>query len=243
MKKVNEKTLVSGGNSPAEMIRMAVSGNADLSKLEQLLGIQERWEANEARKSYHKAMAEFKANPPRIDKDKKVSYSAGSSKVAYNHASLANVVDKISAELSKHGLSASWTTKQNGVIMVTCKITHIQGHSEETTLSAPSDTSGSKNAIQAIGSTITYLERYTLLGLTGLATEDMDDDGKGTGAPIEYILPEQVKKVQEEIKALGIDEKKFLDYMKLDKIEDMLKAELPKALKAFETKRKAKAAK
>jgi len=219
------------------MIRMAVSGGANLENLKQLLDIQERYEANEARKAFHKAMADFKANPPRIDKDKKVSY--GNTK--YNHASLANVVDKISAELSKHGLSASWTTKQNGVIMVTCKITHIQGHSEETTLSAPSDTSGSKNAIQAIGSTITYLCRYSLLCLLGLATEDMDDDGKVAGNG-EGISAEQVEHIKKEIATLNIDEKKFLDYMKLDKIEDMLQAEYPKALKAFEAKR-AKAAK
>ncbi len=59
-------------NSPAEMIRMAVAGNADLEKLEKLLSLQERYEANEAKKAYHVAMATFKANPPKIDKDKKV---------------------------------------------------------------------------------------------------------------------------------------------------------------------------
>ena len=157
-------------NSPAEMIKMAVTGKADLDKLEKLLAIQERWDANEAKKAYHVAMAQFKANPPKIDKDKTVSFSTTTGKTSYDHASLANVTEKISEALSKCGLSASWKTQQNGNILVTCKITHVKGHSEETTLSAPADTSGSKNAIQAIGSTITYLERYTLLALTGLAT-------------------------------------------------------------------------
>src|SRR3990167_2499280 len=158
-------------DSPAEMIRMAVAGGADLEKLSKLLDLQEKWEANEARKAYHRAMAEFKQNPPEIAKDKKVAY--GNTK--YNHASLANVVKKITKELSKHGLSASWSTQQNGQIIVTCKITHVLGHSEETSLSAPADSSGSKNSIQAIGSTITYLERYAILALLGLATHDQDD--------------------------------------------------------------------
>ena len=184
--------VVREGSSPAEMIRMAVLGGADLDKLEKLLTLQERWEANEAKKAYHKAMADFKANPPKIDKDKKVGYSTQKGNVGYSHASLANVTDKISTELSKHGLSASWTTKQNGQVTVTCKITHVKGHSEETTLSAPSDMTGSKNAIQAIGSTITYLERYTILALTGLATHDMDDDGQVSGKP-EVSMPEAVK--------------------------------------------------
>lgn len=194
---VTKKELVKvEGNSPADLIRTAVSNGANLEQLKGLLDLQEKWEANEARKAYNVAMAEFKANPPKIDKNKTVSF--GNTK--YNHASLANVTEKIGVELSKHGLSASWSTKQNGAILVTCRITHIKGHSEETTLSAPSDTSGSKNAIQAIGSTITYLERYTLLSLTGLATYDQDDDGVASGAkPIkeakEVSMPQSTKKV------------------------------------------------
>ncbi len=150
---VKEKKLVNvDGNSPAEMIRIAVSSGADLEKLKGLLDLQERFEANQAKKAYHKAMAEFKANPPKINKDKTVSYAAGGGKTTYNHASLANVTDKISAELSKYGLSASGIPKQETTsIAVTCKITHIQGHSEEAALSAGAAATGSKNAIQAIG--------------------------------------------------------------------------------------------
>jgi len=228
------------GNSPADMIRMAVSGGADLEKLEKLLALQERWEANEAKKAYNKAMAAFKANPPKIEKDKKVAYK----EVKYNHASLANVVEKISTELSKYGLSASWTTKQNGSILVTCKITHEQGHSEETTLAAPADVTGSKNAIQAIGSTITYLERYTLLALTGLATEEMEDDGQAAGT--EYIDEKQLGQLLDYIASLNGNAKKFCEYLKVESLEKLPKADFQKALTAIESaiaKRKADAEK
>jgi len=164
--------------TPSGMIAMAITSGADLDKLEKLLTLQERWDANEAKKAYHVSMTAFKANPPQIKKDKKVGYSTTKGPVGYSHATLANVVEMIGSALSEHGLSASWSTKQNGNILVTCKITHAKGHSEETTLGAPADQSGSKNAIQAIGSTVTYLSRYTLLSLTGLAAHDMDDDGK-----------------------------------------------------------------
>jgi hypothetical protein len=66
-------------------------------------------------------------------------------------------------------------------VKVTCKLTHKQGHSEEVTLEAPLDTSGGKNNIQAMGSSVSYLERYTLLAITGLATKEQDDDGASTG--------------------------------------------------------------
>lgn len=174
---LNQPQISMAESNPVNMIQMAISNGADLEKLEKLLSLQERWEGNEAKKAYHVAMAKFKENPPKIEKDKKVGYVAKGATVGYSHASLANVTEKINKSLSENGLSASWTTKQNGAISVTCHITHSKGHSEQTTLTAGSDTTGSKNSIQAIGSTITYLQRYTLLSLTGLATYDMDNDG------------------------------------------------------------------
>lgn len=160
----------------AELVK--ADGNMDVGKLKELLAVQMQWEANEAKKSYVQAMSEFKENPPEILKDKTVQYHTQKGDVDYKHATLHNVTTKINQELSKHGLTASWVTSQaNGSVKVTCKITHIMGHSEETCLSAPPDATGSKNAIQAIGSTVTYLQRYTLLALTGLATYGQDDDG------------------------------------------------------------------
>lgn len=157
-------------------------GNMDVAKLKELLFVQERWEATQAKKAYVQAMAAFKENPPEILKDKTVKYG----NTGYKHASLHNVTSCINQALSVHGLTAAWVTSQdNGSVKVTCKITHIMGHSEETCLSAPPDATGSKNAIQAIGSTVTYLQRYTLLALTGLATYDQDDDGKASETPTE----------------------------------------------------------
>jgi len=174
---------------------VAADGNMDVVKLKELLDVQERWEAIEAKKAYVQAMSDFKANPPEILKDKNVHYQTSKGATNYKHATLHNVTTKINAELSKHGLTASWLTSQeNGSIKVTCKITHIMGHSEETCLSAPPDATGSKNVIQAIGSTVTYLERYTLLALTGLATYDQDDDGNAVDKP-----KETPKDIQNEI--------------------------------------------
>lgn len=200
-------------NSPSEMIRLALTGGVDLDKARQLLELQKDWEANEARKAYHKAMAGFKENPPKIKKDRKVGYeSKAGGKVGYMHASLSNVVDKITKELSKHGLSVSWKTQQNGKISVTCRITHVMGYSEETTLSADSDTSGSKNPIQAIGSTITYLERYTLLATLGLAVYDQDDDGQASPG------------IKPEVKMPQATEKKQVDTGKYDALEALAKS-------------------
>lgn len=242
MPKSNAIELINAGRSPADLISEAVKGGADLDKLERLLGMQERWDANEAKKAYHFAMSEFKANPPKIEKDKKVGYKTTTGgNVGYSHASLANVTEKINKELSKYGLSASWKTQQNGSISVTCKITHVRGHSEETTLSALADSSGSKNSIQAIGSTITYLERYTLLALTGLATFDMDDDAKS--ADVEYITEKQQHEIRDLLIGLNQAEEGFCKYLKIESIEKMPKEKYQQAKIAIEQKSKVMAKK
>jgi hypothetical protein len=243
MVKVNETELVmSEGNSPAELIKLAISNGSNLEQLEKLLAIRRNYEADEARKAYHVAMAEFKKNPPKIDKDRQVSF--GNTK--YAHASLGHVTELISTELSKHGLSAAWDIKQNGAVSVTCRITHIQGHSEETTITAPADTSGSKNAIQAVGSTITYLQRYSLLALCGLATFDQDDDGQAAGPVKEFIDEKQKGQILDFFAELNLSEKDkegFFKFMKIAKLDEMPQASFQKALAALEAARKRKAGK
>lgn len=221
------------GASPAEMILSAVKGGADLEKLEKLLALQERWEANEARKAYYEAMAAFKANPPKIEKDKSVSFGPG--KASYKHASLANVCEKINSRLSEHGLSASWRVAQNGTISVTTRISHSRGHFEETTLTAPSDKSGSKNDIQAIGSTVTYLQRYGLLSLAGLAAEDQDDDGKISNDPV--IDEKQLGQLRDWIIATSTNEDKFLKYLGIEDLAELPKSQFQKAINALESKK------
>ena len=166
---------------PNAVLVMAMQKGYSPELIEKMMDLSERNEKNIARKAYHKAMAAFAENPPDIEKDKKVSYTTSKGTTAYSHAQLGTSAAKIQSALSPHGLHASWRTIQTDKsIKVICRITHELGHFEETDLSAGADDSGSKNSIQAIGSTISYLERYTLFALTGIASKDMDDDGKTT---------------------------------------------------------------
>lgn len=159
--------------------KAAGDGNYDVAKLEKLLDVKERWEANEARKAFVSAMAAFKSDPPSILKSKEVNIPGGAK---FSHATLAAVCDGVIASLSKYGFSHRWEVQQQDrLITVTCVITHTLGHQERTTLSGAPDDSGKKNAIQQVASTVTYLERYSLMAATGLAAKDMDNDGDGGG--------------------------------------------------------------
>jgi hypothetical protein len=160
--------------TPNELLRLAVTQGADIDKLAKLMDLQERWEKNEARKAFVAAMNAFKASPPEIVKNKPVAFGTTN----YSYATLDSVCAAIIKGLSAHGISHRWKPEQAGDrIKVTCVLTHEMGHSEETALEAMPDSSGSKNGIQAIGSAVTYLERYTLLAATGLAAGGIDTDG------------------------------------------------------------------
>ena len=160
--------------------KMMSTEGFSVEMLDKMLGMQERWEANEARKAYTEAIARFKENPPTVLKEQEASFNAknSGSRVSYSYASLDTVTRAVIPALAEQGLSHHWTVSQdNGRVTVRCVLTHKRGHSEYVELSAMPDDSGQKNPIQQVGSTVSYLERYTLLAATGLAAEGHDDDG------------------------------------------------------------------
>ena len=165
--------------TPMRLMELAIEKGVDADTMGKLLDLHLRWEAEQQRKAYIEAMAIFRANPPEIKKTKKVQYKD----VTYYHAELDKTVELISEALGKVNIRPSWRTSDTGgKITVTCVLTHNLGHSEDVaTLQGPPDVTGSKNNVQAIGSTVTYLQRYTLLAGTGLAAEGQDDDGKTEG--------------------------------------------------------------
>jgi hypothetical protein len=189
--------------TPMQMLQIAVQQNADLDKLTKIMDLQERWEKNEARKAFVAALTAFKASPPTLTKNKHVKFGT----TEYDHATLDQVSAVIGKALSAHGISHRWEVQQPGAaIIVTCVLTHEKGHSESVQLSAPADTSGSKNAIQSIGSTISYLQRYSLLAATGLATKGQDDDGAKAAAMDEGVRSDFEAAIDAATDAHGLEE-------------------------------------
>lgn len=189
--------------TPHDLLSLAVSKGADMATLERLMDLQDRYDAKQAKNAYVAAMAEFKKNPPDIYKRTRVYFEPknGGTPTDYMHANLGDVCDAIVKPLAEFGFSHSWEMVQaeSGQIQVTCVLTHKQGHSERVMLKAGADQTGGKNAIQAVVSTKTYLERHTLLAVVGMATKELDDDGRGgfdaNGEPFRHVSPEEQAKL------------------------------------------------
>lgn len=188
-----QEALTVAAVTPLMLLQQAINQGVSIEQLERLQLMHERWEANQARKAYRAAMNAFKAAAPIILKNKhvKIEPKDSSKRTAeYDQATLDHVCDQVIPALASHALSHDWKTEQNGEwIKVTCILTHEGGHSEERSLMGVADNSGFKNSIQAIASTVTYLERYTLLMVCGLAAKGMDNDGRGV--TIEAEIPQQ----------------------------------------------------
>jgi hypothetical protein len=197
--------------TPMDMLNRAVSSGADLDMIEKLMNLQERWEAGNARKAFEHALAAAKGEIPIV-----IRNATGHNDKKYaDFAAIAKAIDPI---LGRHGLSYRFKTVQTDkAITVTC-VLFGHGHSEETALTAGADTSGNKNAIQAIGSTLTYLQRYSLVQMLGLAAAKDDDGNASSEQP--YTPPEgsitqrQVDNLIELLEDKGASRKAFLQWAK-----------------------------
>jgi hypothetical protein len=115
-------------------------------------------------------MSKFNAECPTIIKKKQAHNS--------KYAPLGDIHAQIKSALVSCGLSFRFEQDHSSGIEVTCLISHELGHTEKATMKALADTSGSKSAIQAMASTVTYLMRYTLCSALGITTADEDIDGR-----------------------------------------------------------------
>lgn len=199
--------------NPMALIEAAVNGGVDIDKLERLFDLQERWEKQQARASYYRSMARFQAELPVIRKTKNVNFNTSKGVTNYNYAPLDSIAAQIKEPLHNNGFSYRWAfSEEDGDIVCSCTLTHIDGHSETSTMTAEADDSGRKNSIQAIGSSRTYLQRYTLVGVAGLTTAEEDNDARSVGGSNSSTTNVEVEeqhlanceKIIEEMESLGM---------------------------------------
>jgi hypothetical protein len=171
-------------NDVSNLLSIAIERGAGIEQLSTLMDLQLRMTREQSRRSFIRAMLEFQNKVEPVIKSSSVRYQSSKGTTNFTFAKLSDIIKSITPTLYECGLAIRWksVTTEN-MILVTFVVSHVDGWEEETTMSGEPDTSGGKNNIQAKGSTMTYLQRYTLNLALGICTED-DNDGAG-GAPVQ----------------------------------------------------------
>ena len=183
--KKEKQAPVITGNSPADMIRMAISSNADLDKLEKLLTLQVRWEANEARKVFASAFALVQANIVAVSKteDNPQTHS--------KYAGLDSIIKSSKPIYTKEGFSIIFyegVAPAADEIRICADVLHTAGHKETYYYDVPKDGVGIKGntnmtKIHGKASSTSYGRRYLMCMIWNIPTGD-DDDGNAACKPV-----------------------------------------------------------
>jgi hypothetical protein len=173
--------LPTEANTIASLIeRVATNPNTSIDTLERLLNMQERVETKRAEAAFNAALADMQPVLPVIAERGEIMNSAN--KVQSTYARWEDINDAIKPILAQYGFALTFRVdRPEGMVCITGVLSHREGHSTQTTISLPVDSSGSKNGVQAVGSSTSYGQRYTAKLLLNLTSRGDDDDGKSGG--------------------------------------------------------------
>jgi hypothetical protein len=192
--------------------RIAMDPNSDLAKLEKMLEMKERHDAQQAKKAFDAAFSKASANFPEIP------LNGLNEHTKKPYALLRDIIGKTRPVLSGYGLALSFSTEvTEREVIVTAHLSHQGGHTKSNSIPLPRDNGAGRNAVQAVGSSQTYGQRYTAQAILGLSLgEDTEDDGQSTSSG---ITAEQFVTLRDLVETSGADQDKFLLAYKADSLE------------------------
>ena len=210
--------------------RIAMDPSIPLDRLEQMLAMKERMDAKAAERAFAEAFSAASSEMPAIPMN-----GAGNNKKPY--ALLKDIIAYTRPVLARHGMILNFDVQSSDKITVTARLTHKDGHSQTTNISLPVDSSGSKNAVQSIGSSQTYGQRYTAQAILGLSLgEDTDDDGVSSARVADRITADQFVLIQCLMEESGADEGKMLAYVGAASLEELTVKQFDSAVSALRKK-------
>lgn len=219
-------------NSLMEVIsKAAYDPKVDVEKMERLLAMHERLSERRAIAKFNSELSELQMELPEITENGQILHS---SKLQSKYALFEDINRIVKPLLQKRGFAVTFRTAyEDGAILVTAVLTHREGHREETTIRLPQDNSGSKNAVQGVGSSVSYGKRYTMCALLNITTRGEDDDGQK--AQVRTIKPFQVEAIK---KKLGDPSRipGFCEFHNIENLKDLPVSQFDAAIASIKSK-------
>lgn len=209
--------------------RAARDPAVDIDKLERLMKMQKEMAEMKAKIAFDAAMADMQIKLPVIDRKGRIEVREktstgkrdGDIQQSTKYALWEDINEAIRPILAEHGFSLTFRAGKTdaGLVTVTGILAHREGHREADTITLQHDSTGSKNAVQAVGSSNSYGKRYTAINLLNITTRGQDDDGKAAGT--EFISADQTGELTALIESVGADKAKFLRFFKVENLTDL----------------------
>jgi hypothetical protein len=211
----------------------------EVSRVERMLDVYERMVAARAEASFNAAFAEMQPRLPVIARHGRIEIRAkgargerdGAVIQSTQYAKWEDINEAIKPHLRKYGFALTFKNglSDDGRIIVIGELRHRDGHKETTQFILPHDSTGSKNAVQAIGSSTSYGQRYAATSLLNLTSRNEDDDGQAGGAAA-VISDDQAQTIRTRLRDTNADFTAFLDHMAIAVIEDLPAARYDEAI-------------
>lgn len=234
-----EITPASADGEITALLRHALDAGASVEALERLVALKERVDDRNARAAFFEALAAVQEAMPEVPKKRtaQIATRSGGS-YSYRYAALEDITRMIRPILRRHGLSYSWDVAQGeGALIVTCILRHIDGHEERASFPVPVDSKAAMSDAQKNGAALTYGRRQSLVAVLGLTTADDDVDGADVGAPSDRITPQQAADLDALIDEVGADQRKFLQWAGVERLEDLTQDKYQAAVRMLERRR------
>jgi hypothetical protein len=221
----------------AIIARAASDPAVNVEKMQALLAMNERIEAKQAQAEFAAAFARLAGKLPTIKKDGTVAYDdkQGNKRPAFKFARWEDIMRAIKPDLDAEGFALTFKCQprqgDGGGLLVTGKLIHVGGHTEEASMPLPLDSSGGKNNLQGYGSTFSYGKRYTATMLLNIVTEGEDDDGVKGGQ--EFINDDTVAAINAELVKRKVNVDAFLDFLGVKSVTEIQVKDLAKARNAI----------
>jgi hypothetical protein len=227
----------------AMLERVLARPDLDVGKLHELLSLQERVEAERARKEFMIAFNEAqKAMEP-------IARNADNKQTRSKYATHAALDRELRPVYTQHGFSVSFNTADSPLeehVRVVCHLAHAGGHERVYQADIPCDGKGAKGndvmtKTHAVGSAMTYGKRYLLALAFNIALADKDDDGNGASGRHDgndLITQAQVDELVALADDVGADKARFCKFYGIASFAEITKKDFDKAKRALEAKRK-----
>ena len=219
--------------------RVARDPSADLDKLQRLLELRAKAEADANERAFNDALAVAQAEMVPIVANA-VNAEVGR---AHRYASYAHLDRAVRPIYTAHGLSVTFNTGERSTDVVVEVSAYLcgHGHGRRYSILMPADGKGAKGGdvmsrTHAAASAISYGMRYLLIMIFNLAI-DRDDDGNAAGRVASgAISAEQVKRVKSLAAAVKADLGRFCAFLGVASIEAIPVARFEHAVAALAAK-------